>query len=351
MTDEDALERNLPRWLEPAGVQLDNERIALYRAAVRDMSEALAGRELDVVRAAHGHLTDEVRAWVGELMREHDQTFVGEGKDMLLARLAGAAVINALLSGANDAAILTNLAVESARFLGLDAVLPDLADLSARQLSETAREVRERVEIDPVVATKLPGERKPDPEQGVVITPDDLARDVFALSRTVKGLVNHISAADRARARSETILAEETEILWWVLLGRTENGALWAELAPEARAIRAAHELKRRTALFPGTPAAAYFLRRTLDGVSEQDTTITDLAEPAFQIDDFPDASDSLMPILSSVRAYREMEGDARLARGLAGKKYGVPVRRKVALADASEQLYREFQMHEALSK
>src|SRR5438270_5734285 len=103
---EGLIDSNIARWLEPAGVQLDNERVPLYRAAVDQMSGDLAGRELAVARAAHHLLDDSIRAWIGEAMRQQDQGFVAEGKDALLSRLAGIALIRPLPSSAADPVVL-----------------------------------------------------------------------------------------------------------------------------------------------------------------------------------------------------------------------------------------------------
>lgn len=144
MTEQNLLEANLARWLEPAGVQLDNERVPLYLQAALEMSGDLAGRELDIVRAVHGELNDDLRAWVATVVRKHDQGFVGEGKDALIARLAGAAVVHALTSRIAPDTILVNLAIESARFLELTPVIADTAALSPLTLLRTAKQVRER---------------------------------------------------------------------------------------------------------------------------------------------------------------------------------------------------------------
>lgn len=352
MTEQNLLEANLARWLEPAGVQLDNERVPLYLQAVLEMSGDLAGRELDVARAAHDQLSDEIRGWVAATMRSHDEGFVGEGKDALLARLAGAAVTQALVSAISRDAILVNLAVESARFLGLTPVIAETAQLSPLMLVRTAKRVRERPQVAGSAAetvAKLPPERKTTEENPATVTPDELAQDVFAHAKAMRALATRVDQLEAANARRQSALDEEVEVLWWVLLGRDGAGTRWDEHAPFKRAVIAARELKQRTLRSPGPPAAGYFLTQVVGDDAQEPTSIGDLAAAGAPIEQLPSGSDGLLPVTSTINAYREVDGKQELWPGLAEAKFGIPVTRETPLAAAAEQLYRELQMLELL--
>jgi hypothetical protein len=352
MTEQQLLEGNLARWLEPAGVQLDNERVPLYLQAVLELSGDLAGRELDVVRAAHDQLEDPIRAWIATAMRNHDQGFVGEGKDALLARLAGAAVIQALLSRIATDVTLVNLAIESARFLGLTPVIVETTQVSTRTLLRTAKQVRERAEVTGRAAdtvAELPAERKADEETGTVVTADDLAPDLFAHAEALRALAGRVDELESTNAQLQAALDEEVEILWWVLLGRDAAGTRWPEHAPFVRAVIAARELNERTLRSPGPPAAGYFLTRVLGDDAETAASIGDLAGAGAPMDELPSGGDSLLPITSTINAHREVGGEQELWPKLAEAKFKIPVTRHTTLAIATEQLYRELEMLELL--
>jgi hypothetical protein len=346
------LERNLARWLEPAGVQLDNERIPIYLEAVREMSGDLTGRELNVVHAAHSDLDDAIRSWIGTVVRTHDQGFVAEGKDELLARLACGAVINALASSMGRSAILANLAVESASFLGLTPVIHDIKAVSAHQLLESGKRVRARVELDGFALAsvgKVPAERKADPETGAAVTADQVAEDVFAQAKAIRALASGIDSRMNAYAQRQSALDEEIEILWWILRGRDDDGMSWTEHPPVRRAALLAEELKERTLRLPGPPAAGHLLARALQDSADATVSIADLAEAGAQITTLPSGTDKLLPITSTIGAYREVNGNDDLWRGLAETKFGIPVNLETTLATAAEQLYRELEMMELL--
>lgn len=353
MTEQNLLEGNLARWLEPAGVQLDNERVPLYLQAALEMSGDLTGRELDVARAAHDELNDEIRAWIAGVMRNHDQGFVGEGKDALLARLAGAAVVQALTSRIAPDVILVNLAIESARFLGLTPVIADITALSPLTLLRTAKQVRERPRVAGTAAetvAKLPPERKPTEEAPAAVTPEELAQDVFAQAKAMRALATCVDALEGANAQRQSALDEEVEVLWWILLGRDAGGTSWAEHPPFLRAVIAAQELKERTLRVPGPPAAGYFLARAMGDDAGAPGTIGELAGSGAPLEKLPSGSDGLLPILSTINAYREVDGKQELWEALAEAKFGIPVTRGGTLALAAEQLYRELQMMELLN-
>lgn len=139
-------------------------------------------------------------------------------------------------------------------------------------------------------------------------------------------------------------------MLWWVLLGRDVAGTSWAEHPPFLRAVLAAQELKARTLRSPGPPAAGYFLTRVLGDDADAPATIGELAGAGAPLEKLLGGSDGLLPILSTINAYREVNGKQELWADLAEAKFGIPVTRESTLALAAEQLYRELQMLELLS-
>ncbi|MGB7159799.1 MAG: GTPase-associated system all-helical protein GASH [Tepidisphaeraceae bacterium] len=350
MSEQDLLSSNLPRWLENVGVQLDNERMPLYVGAVESMSVDLDGRELAVVRGAHGIISDELRRWLGAKMREHDSAFVGENKDALLSRLAASSVTHALTSAVSSPTILVNLATESARFVGLTPAISDLHAVSEHALAETAKSVRERVQPSLSPAPRVASERRPDAETGAIAV-EDVARDVGTHARVLKTLSGDLQTLSQALTHNGSVTDEEVEILWWVLSGRSTLRALEQDQTPVGRAIRASLELMSRTQRLPGPPATRFFLSQVLDVEDGEEVTIAEIARAGAEIRELPSGGDSLVPIASAVAAYREVDGRPDLWEGLAESKYGVEIGRSVSLVEAAEQLYLELGILELLQQ
>jgi GTPase-associated system helical domain len=352
-TYEAFIDQNVPRWLEPAMLQEQPERLEAFRSISSRLSTDLDGRVFDAVLATHGTLGPEIERWVGDHVRATDESLVYEGKEELQRRLVSIAVIRHVALADDDAAILAALAALSASFIGLDAVLPELPEMSVNRLDELGREKRSRaLEPESSVAQSLgslPRTRKPDEESGVPVDANQLASDLGSHAKAIRGLATAVDSALRLAQRRQGALDEEVEMLWWVIKERTGNGALWSDQPALSRAVNGAIELAERTLEIPGPPSAAALLRRLLGDAGEEEVTLADVAAQIAACELPPQTSphSSLIPLIGSSEVLRELreEGDNETWQNVAKKQLGVDTRASSTLSRASEQVYRELQI------
>lgn len=345
MTDSKTLGHDLARWLEPAHVQLDNELLEHYVAAIQQMIAEVGSHELDVARAACGALGPGAREWVSSRVQEHDATFVPEGKDALIGRLAASAAIELIRSSSSRSSALVNLAVESARFIGLDALVPELGEISGAELRATAKAVRTEVEDDDETAVgaigKLPAERKPAADTGLVDT-SELAKDLGADSKAIRALALHVDSVNRAVRRQLAATREELEILWWVTLQRDEEGNRWTEPPLAERVVDVAYELDSRTLRLPGPPSASVFMSALLGDSAQSDVGIAEIV-PLISVPT-PRLDDRLLPLTSAAAVAEDFPGKEELWSSVVVEKFQFEVGDRRADLVAA-QLYRELQM------
>jgi len=351
------IDDNLARWLKPALIEEDADRLDYYRAVAVSAEGDMLGHELIAVLAAHGRLGPEARNWLAGHLAKQDDTFVTDGRDELLRRLAAVAVATAVSGRSDGVAALAGLAARSAAFAGLDAVIQELPSIADRRVAQMGRNVRSRVTAmaEPLSVTvgKQPTVKKP--AEGEAVDPTQVAAAVTAQAQVIKKLIGALDEALPAAAGRQRSLDEEVEMLWWVIRESDESGKPWASQSGVERAVAAAAELAARTLVLPGPPSAGHLLRRLLANEATENATIADLAvEASKQGLAFGDCdAHVLLPVASCVRLRSEFgtATDEETWQNAVQNKLDVDPKRAASLAEGSEQVYRELQIARLLAQ
>lgn len=353
MTNDAFIEENFARWMEPAMLEQPPERIGLFRDATVSVAEDLGEHELSAVLACNGVLSDDIVAWLGRHLREKDESFVVEGKDDLVQRVAGIAVLRRVSDARDESAILAALALLSARYAGLKPIIAELPEIATQRLREMGSEVRARDRVEPLslapAVKNLPPARKPNEETGAAVDVNQLAADVALHAKAIKALITSLEPGLAAASERQRALDEEVEMLWWVIRDQDSEGRPWGDRPVVERAVCAAVELADRTEILPGPPSAEALLRRLLTEDADADVSFAEFAVEVSRKNLATDTSSAqpLIPILSSSAICQEFrtDKDDKTWRGVIVGKLNIQSDRLGSIADGAVQLYRELQM------
>jgi hypothetical protein len=340
-----------PDWYHQVALDPSPERLAArWEGVTATRSGASVSSALDLVRLAiNRDAVAETRDVLVETFRATDPNFPSVDNDMELRILASSAVVE-LINAGGDKGTASALAVLNGVFAGASPVLTELETYAEEYVQREGVRVRSRESI----------------EVAVTASPFKKATDVFkdTMDSGVVGstVVEALTAAGNEMKRVESLLqqvasvvpdvalAEEVDILWW-LLGEHAHGVdqPFETLDAAAAPLILAENLASRTRLLPGPPAADALLRRALalanaDGAEVTIQAVVDACPIEWRKGLSVEASDrhDFAPVLESVRRSVETEGHASWADA-AQHALQLNLKSKHAPSALAAEGYREF--------
>jgi hypothetical protein len=251
--------------IEPQQIDLESRWLAVEES----VAKADSGRLLTLLGLAHERAVDaESSTEIALIYKAHEDSFPMRDNGRLLAMLAGAALVYAL-SKDDRAATFVAYAVQAAADVGWVPLVRDVQTESASFLTREGDRIR-------TVPPALPSAKAPviwtqavkDGLEAATTLPEVIAGVSslgLAAQTALTGLSNQAAQVAQWSAKSQRLLSEENQILWWLVSGRSQSmGRPWAELAPEEVAVAGARELAGLIQTLPGPPGAAGLLAQLL---------------------------------------------------------------------------------------
>lgn len=213
-------------------------------------------------------------AWFREPFKEAEPTFAMRGNDRELQLLASA-ILETVCHGENDLAVLAACAVEVAVHRGWVSVLQELCETAAQCLLDLGATRRipppQPKTVPPTIWTTTV-------EEAVELhLPASTTATASGTTEVLRALAESMEQAIKANLRSSVALAkwattrsvlaaEETNLLWWLLSGRSESlDMMWSSVPPNLLAIAAGRELASMSAVVPAPPQAAAILEQLIN--------------------------------------------------------------------------------------
>lgn len=345
---------DLAFWLRPAGIDFSRDRLAALDDVVVELAGNIAGRELDAVDAAHGHMSDPARALAATVLGEKAPSVDVQDATALLEYLIAAAVMKSLDGGGSG--IPCALAIGSARFLALKPVIADLPARATEMLDGAGRSARRRAAIDIAAASGalslLPDAPVDNEEATEPPNISGIADDLGACTQSLRSLAGALDGALDALVKRQDALDEEVEMLWWALRATDDAGTPFSQLEPALRVAVAASELADRTKTLPGPPSAGFLLGRVLTDHQEDEIKLADLASALLQRRRLGVAPHRLLVLLSAgaEQARQGAEKDDETWQKVVERTLGVDLATKTTLAAGAQQVYRELLLERLLA-
>lgn len=344
------IDENFGRWMRSVTVEDNEERLQVLKTASQAAEKDLVGRELAVVMAAYGRMDEGTFGWLGAHLRAIDEGFVAEGKDEMLKVLAAVAVFRRIVLSSEPDAILCALAISSAEFSGMDAVIAELPQMARSRLAEMGRAVREaEVSAASSYLVKVPPQRKEVDDAGEATGIGQALVDIHSVGQAVKKLATMVDSSVRPALARQIALDEEIEMLWWVISDTDEAGISWGERSGVGRAVAGAAELAARTRILPEPPSARALLEKLLGKEATKEKSLAEFAKEAAaqEIGAAAGQENALLPVASSCEAISKFatDDDEDTWQNAMLNQLKLDPKRKQPLFSCSLQFYRELQM------
>ncbi|MEJ7785136.1 MAG: GTPase-associated system all-helical protein GASH [Solirubrobacteraceae bacterium] len=339
------LDQHLAGWLEPYTTDLTEHTLAVRTAAAVDITRQISGNTvLRAVQCAHApELSADDRQWLGEVVQDHDDTFVNAGKDGLLGMLAAAAVASVLSERPGRRRALIAYAVKSAAFCGMTPKLLELPGLADRALHETAIAVRRRTPISGSAKAVLKAEQ----EKAAAASAEEEVADESQVG--LAALAAHIDTVVVTINARQAMVDEELDLLWWSAQGSNARGERWSSMPPAVKALEAARELQQKSASYVLPPASSALLDAALGRSANTEMTIADFVKAAPDVvGDAPRSS--LLPLLACGSVIDELGNSDDSWKTVILRSPGVDVTSSHSLGDIAMQAAREFVMQAHLT-
>lgn len=265
----------LATWYSDVAIGLSIDSLNARASAIEELAATVDRAQiLALVAMAHEHFEDGEHAWFRTAFHKSDTSFLMRGNVREISLLAGACLVE-ICERADALAVLASAASALAKQVGWTAVLTDLPVVSEQRLLDLGTE-RRQFEARPATApTALPTKAlqatiTKDLEGGV--TPDAVAA---ALGRVIAAAESAADAASREykalaiwAERSIDLLAEETQLLAWLLAGYSASlNAPWSSVDATTAATVAARELVELSYVVPAPPQADSMVEQLLSSM------------------------------------------------------------------------------------
>ena len=308
---------HFPDWLRPADPNPSHESLSARWGVVQTLARKRKREEwLDHARLFLGvaPVQSDYAERTYRAFKDADPTIPAEDYDFLLQTLVGAVIMEGLSKSAAHADPAA-LAIVCADCRGVGIRGPITAALATSQdhLRDRSRAVRDvkvtSKEIPEVTRTPERGKstRPKVPVPGYQTLPGvsnsylstinengeavetaltAIATAIDHLRSEVDAVVNSANFSNRKTGREGDprvpVLAEEVDLLWWVLGEFSDHaGVPIGELPPPLRAVYAGREMADRTTNTPGHVGAEGFLNRALGDAASESATIHDVVVAA----------------------------------------------------------------------
>jgi hypothetical protein len=301
-------------WLHEVELTPGSERQhAITSAADEYAASASAAAMPDLVLLAHRVPASNAFHQITEAVAAHDDTFAC-GIEELETQLVAAVFVATVMEESSFASTTAAGLVLNAAATGLSSAIASLPGLATETHDRQGGAVRERGPITFALETSGMFDAVPAFDQdGANVLHQEvralreasvaaLGATANALAELVTRLSNRLDAAD-----------EELDLLWWCFAGRSESlKQAWASVTSTGlAAIAAAVEMDQHLK-FPAEPqSATSLLAKVLGDHASNNVTLAEAIEDAGMSNLVLGLTvgHQLLPVLSSLREYRELDG------------------------------------------
>lgn len=331
-------------------VELEPQAVALEKrwATVDRLTEVVdSGRGLDLVRFFVGlkPRAEDFSAWFPEEFKTEDPAFQMKNNAAELQVLAGALCIAGLHSDAQDG---------------------DLSDAIALALvASTPKAKREKFELCDIISAGqdfLLNRSKTIRAAAMVASSEELRAASTALKKVCTGnntvghmekpfavYIDKVEDKLQALSRQHNVLTEETNILWWLMGGFSEDlDRPFTEVDAGCMAMVAPKELSDRVVLLPGPISARAFLSAAIRQSSDcKEVSLAEAIEKTPKIwrqARFTNGQDAVLDLCPALLCLKKsLEGSKSQWQSQATRGSRFPLKEKFAPVEIAHQVYTEY--------
>lgn len=267
---------DIAKIMRKAGLPITNEILELRKTGIENyLSEKLSDENATGLVQIYYTGTCDNKIFDGfvRIFNEADSTF---SDDLIkeIQVLAGLALYEMVSRNEwEDIIALSEVFFLTYDFLGYKSICDDVFGLICDDFDNRRIKLRESISFQP---NKIIGQCESinfNVSEGESIEYDEtVVENLNALIHRFNEVIMQINNVSKAEFSHTSILYEDSQLLWWLLTGMSddfENSYL--KLEPKKAAILAGKDLAKRVFIFPGPYAVKTLLIKMLDFVQEQD--------------------------------------------------------------------------------
>jgi hypothetical protein len=270
-------------WYRIAGIEPKGDDLPKRWAGVESLiSEIDVSRSLDVARLyLDARLKSEIKDQFAAIFQKSDPAFPMRNNGLELRVLAGATVAEYVEKHSDEASDSIALAVSAGTYLREPLLIPEIPQIAQNYLFLEGQRIRTRAEHEikafSLKSDQLLAEAKntaPQNNVGVMLNAMDapLQKLYTQIGSTTEATIKAVDKIEIALAS----LREQTNILWWVFAGFSQDfRQAYSELPWPAACLIAGKELADLTELLPGPVSVPAVLDKMLSSMGKNRETFS----------------------------------------------------------------------------
>lgn len=270
--------RELVKWMRNAGIAVSNEIVEKREEGINLFLDSKMNEDdiLEIVKLYYtGQCTADFFETVVEAFYECDKAFCDDQTEEI--RVLAGAIICEIIERGNygDIVILIEMYAQSYQFLGQDTCVSDISRKINEDLHDKMLDLRENMSFESKKITGLGKDTKFTVDEGEeVIYDGSVIKNLSNVVKKVNELSSYANSLSKAVYEQQAIIHEDSQILWWMLTGYSDDDkARYSEINPLKAAILAGKDLANRINVFPGPSSAKAVLAKALEFAGQQESS------------------------------------------------------------------------------
>lgn len=273
---------DIAKFMRTAGLSITNEKVTLGEQVIDQyLSQKLSEEEITALVQLYytGRCNEDIFHEFVSLFKEIDNTFSDDLADEIRL-LAGLILCEVVKQNKwKNLIAVSEIYAQTFEFMGYNSICKNVTNELADDFDERRIRIREEIslnknKIEPLDKNiNLMGTSE---DQEEIEYNEDVVNNLDSILNKVNELVNQVNNANQLQNENIEILREESQILWWLLTGYSDDMKMkYSEINPKIAAIIIGKDLASCVSTFPGPFPIKSILIKALDFVNTGEETFS----------------------------------------------------------------------------
>lgn len=269
------MSRELAKWMRTANIAVTNEIVTAREKGIENFLNSKM-EENDIIEIVKlyftGKCNDDFLETVVVSFYEYDNTF-SDDKIVEIRVLAGAIIYEMIEQGNYEDIIeMIEMYAQMYEFLGYDSIVGDISKKIYKDLRNRMLDLRENISFDAKKIGVLgKGINFNVSEEEEIVYDNSVVQKLTNVVKKVNELTIQMNNFSKTVSEHESIIHEDTQILWWLLTGYSDDADIrYSDINPYKAAILVGKDLAKRVNVFPGPSSAKAVLTKVLEFADEE---------------------------------------------------------------------------------
>ena len=271
---------DIAKFMRTAGLPITNEIVTLREQGIDQYLKQKISEEeiIALVRLYYtGNCNEDIFNEFVSIFKEIDNTF-SDDLVIEIRLLAGLILCEVVKQNKwKDLIAVLEVYAQTFEFMGCESICKNVTDELADDFEERRIRIREEITLNKnkiKLLSKNMNLKGTSEEQEEIVYNEDVVDNIVSILNKVNELVNQVNIANQLQNESIKILREESQILWWLLTGYSDDMKMkYSEIDPKIAAVIIGKDLAGCVLTFPGPFPVKSLLIKALDFVRTSEET------------------------------------------------------------------------------